>query len=245
MKFIAFLTIAILVVTSCRKEECEAFGSLYVTTDGDVYEGWPLKLYSETTSNYRVQISGPNGFYRKFSEGEYYSGVLTIDSTTAEHSGNYTIEYWEGECLIRSGTVNVSILPAPTPPCNMSNNTGTSSIGGIGPTSYNYAYGSAFSGYYRAYGASGTSNQMNFTFNGTSRPAAGKYKSSGSYFPEEGIDQCSVQLITSMYDFFILDNQDIYVNYVNNQLVITMCPSEFFNSISSTPLYISAKIVVP
>ena len=246
IKHFLFCAIALISFSACKKNKCEGTKELTVSTVGDVYEGWPLEIYSESSSYDHVQITGPNGFIKVYNSGEYFSGIQTIESTTLANSGTYTVEYWgEGECLLKSGTVDVTILPAPTPPCSMPNNTGSSSIGGIGPTSYTSAFGNELSGYYHIYGSQSTYQQMNINFNGTHRPKAGKYITSGSYYPEDGSNQCSVYLTTSYNDFFVKDNEDVYVTYEGDQLIITLCSVQFSNSVSSTDLFISAKIVVP
>lgn len=236
------LVMIVLSVLGCKKEECTGSG-LYVNSSGPVYEGWPLELYFEANQHYETEVSGPNGFKQVYNPGKT-DGTVLINPTTTSNAGKYTVNQYSDNCLVSSGSTTVKILPTPSPNCSIANNTGSTTIGGFGGPVFSFVTANSGPNGYSVIGYYNTYNSLNFQFK--SKPLPGIYKSRGSYYPDTDSDnQCAVRLGTSMSQTFILNGQDIYVTEQNGKLTVTMCPSEFSNPVSTTPLYISAQLVEP
>lgn len=247
-----FFTTLVLISTlfflnSCKKktEECsETPEPVSMSSNGPVVEGWPLVL---TTANYEdgytYRWKGPNGWSAEttLSPDCYEPYKVTIDSASINASGNYLVELLHEGCVVNRGSVNVQVIAPPTPPCSITNNSSTTTLGGVGGISYpivSHTGGINYSVY-----ATNGNQTINFVFkNGEPKP--GMYLVESGYFPSEN-DRVSVYIQAGFYDFFMESYYTVYVNKVNGKLQFSFCNGHFSNPVGSTPVIISAKVTLP
>lgn len=241
-----FCLLVLLVISSCKKEGCESPTIFSITTNEDVYVGWPLRITTENGTSGQVQVYGPNGFKKVFGAGEYKSRTITIDSATYLNSGIYSYEFWEDGCVTEKGSIDVTVLPPPTAPCTMADNTGETTIMTLGGTNYTYTSVWTVADYFGVQSALNSVSGTNVVFNGPGSPAAGKYVTIyGLYYPDREIkNSCTIRVNNNYSSFFALSGQDVYVSYENDKLVVTFCSVEFLSPSNVVDLVVSAKMVV-
>ena len=234
--------------SSCKKEKKEhcSEDSTFVglSYEGPVVKGWPLVLktaYYNTGYSYRWK--GPNGWSMETtaSMDNYEPNKITIDPADINHSGKYYVEIIEDGCVIERGSVNVEVIEPPLPPCTIANNSSTTTLGGVGGTSYSMV--SHTEGIYYSVYASGPINQtINFVFKGEPKP--GMYLAHQGYLPDES-NEVAVYIQYGFYDFFLEIYYTVYVNEVNGKLQFSFCNGHFTNPVGDDPIIISAKVTLP
>ncbi|MFA7273104.1 MAG: hypothetical protein WC044_04510 [Crocinitomicaceae bacterium] len=251
MKKIILATLLIpFLFTSCKKKEaeCSEPETIYFNIEENVQIGWPLKMYYESPYSETIEITFPNGEIKKLTPSEYINNSYYIltDSATAEHSGHYKGAIRNGSCIQKNGVDDVQILPISNPSCTVPDNTGTSSIGGVGDETYTFVYKHSTGSVNVINGEVGNA-QISFAFNGTTPPKPGLYSTytGHGYYPlTDDPKEVAVTVTKWVNAFYIKGNEKVFVNYVNGNIEVTMCSAEFTNAVSSTPLFISTKLVV-
>ncbi len=251
MKYLTLTAITVIILfSSCTKEaidditgnsNCPAKGNIEIITNSPVIVGWPLTLSSLEYMEYLYKWEGPNGFlvnYNFHSSEADDQGKLV---TTFADSGTYRLQLRDSDgCIVYEGTTRVEIIDAPTAPCNVTNNTSTSSVVGVGGSTYTSVNGNG-SGDYYTIDASGGGEVLTVRFLGDAPPTPGVYKSSGGWFPFEN-RQVGIFVHTGIVDFVMHPDFDVYVTNVGGKTQVSFCTCSFSNPISSTPINISAKL---
>jgi hypothetical protein len=252
MKKIVFLFLVVpFLFFGCKKDDvgCDEPEPLYFHFDEDVQIGWPLKMYINESVAGVLVVTFPNGESKSLHpddliKNSYY--ILT-DSATNEHSGTYKAKLSYNGCVGKFGTNEVEVLPILTPTCTVPDNTGTSTIGGIGDKTYAHVYKGPAASYYSISGEDGVNTHIRFSFQGNTPPKPGLYTTypgSGFYPITDNPKEVAVALQSWVDIFYIKDYQNVYVNYENGNIEVTMCSAEFKNVVSTTPLFISTKLVI-
>jgi hypothetical protein len=237
---------------SCTKSGgggiCQDPIALTIAQNGPIVEGWPLYLESDVrTEAYLYKWTGPNGWkqhYTVFSNDAWHQ---EIPDMTAANAGEYKLLLMTHDgCVKYEGSVNVNVIPAPTPPCTIAANTSTSSVAGVGGFNFVNRTFQGGSGHYLVYGSQVTpgGDYMRFAFLGDNPPLPGVYKTNGFFGMEPGKVGLYIETIT--YQFVANPDQLVYVNKVNNKLEVTFCGVKFNNPINpANPITISARITQP
>lgn len=251
MKISTSILILILALffNSCKKqnkEECSGNPDpISLSSNSPVIAGWPLVLTASNYENgYSYRWKGPNGWSAEtsFGNNNYEPYKITKDSVSVTDSGTYHVELIQDGCVIGSGSVNVQVIEPPLPPCSISNNSSTTTLGGVGGVTYSVVSHSGGINY-SVYATNG-SQTINFTFNDGEEPKPGMYLVEGGYYPSEK-DHVSVYIQAGFYDFFMESYYTVYVNKVNGKLQFSFCNGHFSNPVGSTPVIISAKVTLP
>jgi hypothetical protein len=159
-------------------------------------------------------------------------------------SGTYKLEVKQAECLEAKGTVQIKVIPPPTAPCSVTNNTSTSSVVGVGGDTYSSV--SFSNNIVTAYPAGSISNgALRFRFWGNVPPKPGKYKTNGGTFSDvEKEVACWIGYFPAT-DFICKVGQDVYVTMVNGKMQVSFCSCGFTNPLGSSIITISAKVTQP
>lgn len=247
--FTTFILIfALFSSNSCQKTKKESCSTppepVGLSSNGPVIKGWPLVLNTvHYGTGYIYKWRGPNGWAMETTDSweNYEPNKVTIDSTSINNSGRYFVEIIHEGCVIEGGSVDVQIIEPPLPPCSVSNNSSTSTLGGVGGTTYTSV---SHSGgiYYSVYASGGINQTINFIFKGTPKP--GMYLVDQGYYPSES-DHAAVYIQSGFYDFFMESYHTVYVNEVNGKLQFSFCNCHFNNPVGSTEIIISAKVTLP
>lgn len=244
MRYLLIAVMAILMLTSatCQKDggECGEPSTVTVTSNSPVVEGWPLVLTTSDDISLMYHWKGPNGYDVRYD-------IHTTDAADQEKvaaltdNGTFTVEMRDDDgCVMSKGSTVVVVTAPPNAPCTVPNNTSTSSVVGVGGSTYNNVYFNGGSPY--TVQASGGGESMNFRFQGNNgaAPRAGLYRTSG-YGTSEN-DQVGLWITVSPHDFIAQAGQTVYVTKVNNKTVISFCNLTFTNPVGPTLPRISAKI---
>ncbi|AEA45297.1 hypothetical protein [Fluviicola taffensis] len=246
MKSITLLILAstLIALNSCKKKnDCPINPEdIVLNSNGPVFEGWPLHLWTESGFSYTYHWQGPNGWKKDYDYSTNTSGSETIESMTQAKAGVYIVNIRDGNCVIKKGSVNVSVIPPSNAPCSVNNNTSTSTVIGVGGTNYTSVFGNSNSNYYVQ--ASNSSQAITFNFKGEQAPLPGIYKSNDTYYPSEQ-NKVGVYIGTGFQDYQMEPDVDVYVNKVNGKTVISFCSAGFYNPVGNATITISAKVTVP
>ncbi len=248
MKLLLTSAFLLVIVSACKKDKCEPGEPVSIFLQNEIYVGWPITFKSDDYEAAKMIFSGPNGYRQDFDRAPLNNGLTITDSAVFENSGLYTGRYYRGNnCLKAEASAQVTVLPIPNPSCVLANNTGTTTVDGIGPTTYSSVTTDFMSYYYDIKASSTTSHYLRITFRtkNQTKPLPGKYNTIGGDWIPSGEIKCAIFLRANGTDYMIKSTESIYVNIVNNQHVYTLCNAEFINHTGSEPLFISAKIVVP
>lgn len=246
MKYCILVFIVIGVLFSCKKEDssgCNTKLYLKASSLGPYYEGSQIKFDISTTTDTKVQISGPNGYYHEFvTEDE--ENTFIIDTARLEHSGNYQIKGLK-DCKVESDYIDFTVLPVPSPTCDLEENVIEHDLTGIYDSTYQYVYGHTLQGkYYEIYGINNShSRRFNIVFYGTSRPRPGKYRATGMENP--GLfNYCGVEVKGSSHSYFMQEDDYFIVEEESGKLIITICSATFIREYDGSQGTVSAKLVL-
>lgn len=250
LHFIIFFSVSLF---SCQKNSsgnnCPAPSSVEILNNGPVTEGWNLHLQASFQSTgYLYNWYGPNGFKVEYS---YYANDAYLQErqgVTSKDAGEYKLQLKNTDgCIEYEGTVQIEVVPAPTPPCNVTANTSISSVAGVGDYTFNnHSFSSTNDFYYVTGSETVPGDYMRFAFLGSNPPLPGVYKTSstGTFGTVPGTVGLYIETVTSQ--FVAHPNQNVYVNKVNNKLQVSFCSLLFNNPISpSHPITISTKLTQP
>lgn len=244
------LLLLIIIIPSCQKSSanCPDALSVSIQYNGPVVEGWPLILTANVQSTaYLYKWTGPNGWkqeYETYASDAYLQERQNISFADA---GEYKLQLVNTDgCVEYEGTINVEVIAAPSPPCNISANSSISSAAGVGEYYFTNRYFSPSSGHYLISGSEGGAggDYMRFAFLGESLPLPGVYKTGGYFGMEPG--KVGLYVSSGTYDFVANQGHNVYVSKVNSKIEVSFCSLVFNNPLSpSHPITISAKIVQP
>ena len=218
--FIAVMLFALLPgLISCTKSSdgCPGTGSTNIVANRSViYTGATLSLSTSVTNGtYTYQWSGPGGWTSAST-----IGVRTNMQNT--DAGIYSVNIFDiKNCLIYSGSKNISVIPVPNPPCTISNNTITSGP----PYNLNYSFPAGVSaypyqsGYYYTVLAPGN-ERVDILFSGSHPPYAGIYTGDPLAFQQEDYFYITINTPTRQ---FRSKGGELYVNNIGGKMVVTMC----------------------
>jgi hypothetical protein len=247
MKFIPLIlaTTTLLFFNSCKKNDCPSTPeSIQLNSNDPIYEGWPLYLWTENSSGYTYHWQGPNGWSKDYDYFTNMAGSETIDSMTPAKAGIYIVNLMENDCVLKQGKRMINVIPVPSPPCSVNNNSSTSTVIGIGGLNYTYVSGYASGSTSYNIQASSGSQALNFTFKGGQIPLPGVYKSETNLYPSEQSKVC-ISIGTTFQEYDMKPGYDVYVNKVNGNTVISFCAAGFYNPTGSTTVTVSGKVTLP
>lgn len=247
---ILLLIASIVFFSSCEKDGTDGSGCIpasavqqvTITSNSPVVEGWPIYLSTTATMGNMFHWTGPNGWDINYS---YFSSDANsqqrLNASFAD-SGLYKVELRNADgCVEYKGSVNVKVIAAPQAPCTLANNTSTTTLIGVGGSTYTNIYFQS-STYYTVQ-AVAPGESITFYFTGNVPPKPGIYKTAGYGPTKETEVGCWISKFP--YDFINEVGQDVYVTKVNGKTIVSFCNCTFTNPISATKPKISAKIVQP
>ncbi len=213
-------------------------------TNNTVVVGWPLELSAPSSYvGYYNWFSPSGGSITQAGFTTPYSNVCYKAVSTFADSGTYKLEVKFDNCVRWAGTTKVKIIAPPTPPCNTTNNTSTSTVIGVGGDTYTNR---DFSNNNVITANPGISDgTLHFYFSGNTPPKPGKYRTNGSDFSSVETEVGCWLSYFPARQFINKANQDVYVNSVNGKLQISFCGCSFTNPLGSAAITISAKITQP
>jgi hypothetical protein len=241
-----FLFSCIVSFYSCTKEQrsnCEPPSNIEITTNSPVIEGWPLTISTTSSAGSLFRWTGPawEVNYAAYASDAHQQGII---ATKLADAGTYKVQLRDFDgCVAYEGSTEVKIIPAPLPPCNVTKNSSTSNVIGVG--------GVPFTGviYFQGGGGiftvqtTGGGQSITFNFNGDNVPKPGIYKTSGYFALDEAT--CGCYITSFPYDFINTSGQDVYVNKVNGKTQVSFCSATFTNPLGSTAIKISANVTEP
>jgi hypothetical protein len=244
--FKLFLAITLIITLfSCKKEkeECGVIITSTIDSNGPVIVGYPIEIsttsYDGRYSTWRTPSGGTleeAGFIQIGNE-KYRKEVASYSD-----SGIYKVELFYRSCAQYAGSTLIKVTAPPLPPCNVANNTSTSTVVGVGGNAYSYVYitnnGSSIS-------ASGNNETLNLRFPNNVRPRNGIYITSGASGPTQSTTEVSCWISSGAYNFANQAGQSIYVNTINGKMQIGFCNSLFTNPLGTSIIRISAKLTEP
>lgn len=242
MKSIFLHSLAILSGLSfvaCNKDSCKTskISSASLSYEKPLYKGFPLRLYTESSTSYFYRFRGPNHLdINTSNESTYY-----VHSSTDADTGFYTVQISNNDCVIKDGKVRVVFDTPPAPPCAIANNTSTTNTVGIGGVSYGYVSMDLFGSPKIVGQASNQSLHIQFQHDFTPKP--GVYNSTMDNSPDAP-NEVYVYIIKSQ-TYVMLSGTSVYINEVNGKLQVSFCNADFSYSTSSPNVTISAKLTVP
>ena len=255
MKYISFLlAVCTITLVSCTKSNvssntnnngnnnnnCPTTYSTSLTSNSPVIVGWPLELTTNDDMSYLFNWAGPNGFSIDYSYYASNAGEQGIAVTSFADSGVYTVQLLTPDgCVAYEGTTDVQIVPAPSAPCNLPENSSISNVIGVGGLTYDGVTfnGNAISGYNSA-----SQETLYFNFNGSSLPTPGVYTTSGYYAMNDTTVGC---YFDDFPDDFLLNNGLVYVTSVNGKLQVSFCNCSVSNPLGGVQIYASASLTQP
>ncbi|MES1181236.1 MAG: hypothetical protein ABUL44_00420 [Flavobacterium sp.] len=225
---------------SCKPEN--EISQLTITTNSPVVTGWPIYLSATPTMTNLFHWSGPHGWEKDYQVYASNANEQEILNASFADSGTYKLELKNSEgCVESRGFANVKVIAPPAPPCTVTNNSSTSSVIGVGGTTYPFVNFSS-STYYIAQ-AIGSGQTLYFYFIGNVPPKPGVYKTAG-YTPTKDTEVgCWISVFP--HDFINQQGQDVYVNLVGGKTQVSFCNANFSNPLGSTIPKISARITQP
>lgn len=233
---------------SCKKSsnDCPEPSPVTIKQNGPVIDGWPLTLEAEIQSTgYLYKWTGPNGWEHLYDAYASNAYLQTRSKISFADAGEYKLQLVYNGCVEYEGKVTVEVKAAPAPSCNLTANTSTSSVVGVGDYSFKYLNFAASSGAYlieASEGVGGAGDHMHLAFLGDEPPLAGTYKTNGYWGNEPG--KVGLFITSGTYDFVASPDQTVYVNKVNNKLDISFCSLRFNNPMNpSKPITVSTRIV--
>jgi hypothetical protein len=244
INFVGLIAMVIILV-SCKKTndpnaDCGDPDTLSVVSNSPVVVGWPIEVSAGNYIGTYDWVSPSNspinqsGFVATNSYTYYKSAASFSDS------GLYRLEVNYEGCLEYKGSTQIKVIPPPVAPCNITSNTSTSSVVGVGGTIYtSISFGSNGT----VVQVTGNGETMNIRFYGSAKPRQGIYKTNG--YNSDTEKQVGCWITKFPYDFINQAGQDIYVNTVNGKMQISFCNCQFTNPLGSTIIRISAKITEP
>jgi hypothetical protein len=252
---ITTLLILIVLFTSCKKtttadevidpaSNCVPPYIASISTNSPIVVGWPISISTGNNMYGSYKWFFPNGSTPQQNgfTGDVYGYYKSVASYS--DSGVYRLEVKINGCLQDSGNTRIKIIPPPTPPCTVTNNTSTTTLIGIGGDTY--VSRDFTNNVVTAYPTAGTSNgALNFSFWGNMPPKPGKYKTNGSTFSAVETEVGCWLSYFPGNQFINKVGQDVYVNIVNGKMQVSFCSCNFTNPINSTVLTISARITQP
>jgi hypothetical protein len=225
----------VLLLFSCKKDDCSSELQTINQEEYTVVVGWPINLktnyISTTVTN---KWSGPNNWQQTTSEG--ISELKITDQSTFSDAGNYQVEsYSYTNCLLQKKNIQVHIIDPPHAPCSIDMNTSHISSPFIYETTYNQVTSYISDGYFVIKAQNGFAT-ITFNFYGTQEPKPGIHQ---GLLVEFSSDQ-------TPYNYYRLDsNQKIFLQKINNQLVISFCNAVFYNPGDiDTDVIITGEIIV-
>jgi hypothetical protein len=244
MKKYSFLGFAFIVLFSaCEKisdkEPC-VLKNVEIITNSPVIVGWPINISTRASQSDVFRWVGPNGVFA--NQGG--NSIQVLDAKYSD-SGSYKVEIKNAfDCLEFESYTNIKVIPPPSAPCTVTNNTSTSTVIGVGDNTYTYV--SFTNNNADAYPVIANSNNaLHFRFYGSTPPKPGLYKT-GDNTGFNAIDKVACWISTfPATEFRNKENQNVYVTKVNGKYVISFCNAEFTNPIGSSVIKISAKITEP
>jgi hypothetical protein len=228
---------------SCIKEnisDCEGPDTISMSNTGPRVVGWSIEISASSYGGTYKWIT-PNGSTME-QAGFVSTGTHSYrkDATSYSDSGLYRIEVRNDDCLDYIASTQVKIIAPPVAPCNIPNNTSTTTLVGVGGTNYsNISFGNNGTNIV-ASGANGET--LNIKFPGNTKPREGKYSSIQGVL---AFAQASCTITKNFFDFNNIEGQDIYVTNVNGKMQVSFCTNQFTNPVSSSIIKISAKITEP
>jgi hypothetical protein len=224
---------------------CGKIENASISTNSPVVVGWPIEISASSNLYGIYKWVSPvgssleqSGFISSYTYA-YYKNVASFSD-----SGTYKLEVKISGCVQDTGTVKIKIIPPPTAPCNITNNTSTSNIIGVGGDTYTYRdfTNNVVTAYPNIASSEGA---LHFSFWGNAAPKPGKYKTNGSTFSTVETEVgCWLSYFPGR-QFINKVGQDVYVNIVNGKMQISFCNAEFTNPIGTSIIRISTKITQP
>lgn len=226
------LLLAVLVLFSCKKNDCSSDVKSLDTEELYVVVGWPITLKTEYIStSITNKWSGPNSWKMTTLEG--ISEIPVVYEADFSRTGSYSVEsYTYGKCLAQTKKINVHVIDPPHSPCSMNSN----SINISSPFTYQSSYTQVIShisnNHFVLEASNGNQNMM-LTFPNTLEP-------------KPGIHSLHQGIITSQGVAYVLDSGKFYVQKINNQLVVSFCEAVFYNPNDlATDVLVSGEITLP
>ncbi len=226
-----------LLLFSCKKDDCSSDVKTLDSEDVTVVVGWPINLKTEYISTTVTnKWSGPNNWKTTTTEG--IPEVKVINEANFSHTGSYSSDsYTYGDCLAQTKKINVHVIAPPHAPCSIDMNTAKISS----PFTYEANY-SQITHYIEG------NNFVVKAQNGLLETLTVKFPTNGQE-PKPGIQRAYVEFTSNQtpYYQYQLDDEDvIYLQKINNQLIISFCNAIFFSfGDVETNVLISTEIVVP
>lgn len=237
---IAFLSIFISCEKFSDKEPCE-LKNIQITSNSPVIEGWPIYLSTRPSQTERFNWAGPKG---QITTQGAQNDIQVLNSKLSD-SGSYSVIVTNTfGCTEYNGNTFVKVVPPPSAPCNIANNTSTSSVIGIGDNTYTYVSFTNNTAIAYPYLGSG-SQALQFRFFGNTAPKPGLYKTSGGLYSLDKENEVGSYISAFPNDFVNKQGQDVYVTRVNGKLQIAFCNCQFTNPLGSSVIKITAKITAP
>lgn len=238
-----FVIYFILVLFSCKKK-CPAPDKVEITHSGPVVVGWPLKLETTGSMNHLFRWYGPNGWKIENAVFSSEAHVVYRQNLTLNDGGEYKVQRVTAEgCVEYEGTVTVSVIEAPNPPCAIAANSSSSSVGGVGSYSFVHkTFGASGNNYLVSASQNVIGDVMKFGFYGSARPIPGVHKTINNHFASD-FGTVGIYIEAPGNQFMVYADQEVYVTLKNGKLSISFCNLLFSNPYNqSSPIKISANI---
>ncbi|MDF3026469.1 MAG: hypothetical protein K0S23_776 [Fluviicola sp.] len=247
---IIIIVILALFLNACKKlqeESCSPTEPVTLTTDSVIYEGWPMYLSADnyyTGQSFTYKWKGPAGWSKESVYPSSDSPMEIVDSMTAAKAGIYMVDIMSEDCILKHGEINIQVVPVPNPPCTVTNNSTTTSVAGIGGTTYNNIEGSTAGSSTYFIEALGSSQNISFLFNDNDIPIPGVYTSYHEQFIS-GLNRVRITINTPLQYYNMNSGHAVYVNLVNGHTVISFCNGVFHDPSGNGAITISGKITLP
>jgi hypothetical protein len=239
-----FFPVICFLFLSCHQKEstCEPTMNLPIEVNSPLIEGWNLNLKTDAINEGHYIWSGPNGWKYAPVTISNQDFQQSLNNVTSQNAGEYSVKVYDYlGCLAGEGKVNVEVIAPPPPPCNLTPNTSTSSVIGVGDYTFVNPYFTSSSGNYLVSGSE-SGDFIRFGFWGQNRPIPGIYEITDGYFGQE-YGTVGLFIQSGGYQF-LADSGNVYVNKKSNgKLSVSICNVKFSNPIKpSQPIYVSANL---
>jgi len=230
------LLISAISIWGCKTDNADTciLPSAIATSNSPVVTGSAIQLNTnDYGEGFTYKWTGPGGF-------ESTSQNPSIQNTTLNTQGLYTLTVSKGICNTEETTIDISVYENPVS-CTPADNTvvfdqSTYAL----PTLSMYSVSTSTVGGNYELQSYGSQGDLDFTFKGNSAPAIGIYNITGEPTPSD--NEVSVSLVYSS-QFMRAQEGLVSVTYVNGNISATFCDVKFHFPTLSIDLITSAHII--
>ncbi|MBS1510732.1 MAG: hypothetical protein JST86_07830 [Bacteroidetes bacterium] len=216
---------------SCKKQSdsCPDPQNIELFTYKPVaYEGTDLKIRAANTYAFATyNWTGPGGWTSH--------DIIPVRTNVQQQDGGlYSLEILNGGCTQYTGSLNIPVVPIPTPACNTTNNTINSNLPGVAnftfaPNEYVSMYAYGYSYYFTIVTAS--NDRIDIFFPSSNPPTPGLYNANTGItvpYPDNLATINIYQGGTRYVNYG--SNNDVLVRIINGKYEISFCNLTMTNS---------------